>query len=230
MIKATLLTLLSASLCMPAFAGDEDAKRAEREAELRRMREKETQRANESAQYAGDMEGLERKFGWAKEDLKNQYNDLIEKRKASARAWKEAAAQLGRAQDYDQVHAIKIPAYQAGAIAQLAELELRAAGSERYWQSSADKAGSESAKQAARKLIENQKKIIEANREKLIKEHQLRELERTRNELEDAFQQECDKARRKDQEEHNHKPDRKPEPRPEPKPEHRPEPPKIRIE
>lgn len=236
MIKSTLLSILAVSLCLPALAEDDAAKRAEREAELRRMREKESQRANEAAQYAGDMESLERKFGWAKEDLRDQYNDLIEKRRAAAGAWKEAAQKLSRANDYDQVHALKITAYQAGAIAQLAELELRAAGSERSWNSSAEKANSEAAKQAARKLIENQKKMVDATRDKLIKEHQLRELERSRNELEDEFQKQCDNARRKetDQRDKGRKPEprheHRPEPpKPEPQPEHR-DPPKIRIE
>ena len=221
MIKPTLITLLSVSLFLPALGGDEDRKRAEREAELRHMRDKESGRAMEAAQHFGNIAKYEERYGWAKEDFKFEFDGLLAKRKAAGRAWQEAAERLKRAGDWQDVHAIKMAAYRADAIAYLAERELKAQGSERQWMRDADKAGTEEAAKVARAMIENQRKMIEVLRAKLAREHELRELEHKHHLLERAQREQHEKARRQHEEKH------RPEPKPEPE---RRDPPKIRIE
>lgn len=222
MFKTALISLLSLSLCLPAIAGDEDRKRAEREAELRRMREKESSRAMEAAEHFGNIEKYAERYAWAKEEFKFEFDGLMAKRKAASRAWQQAAERLKRANDWRDVHAIKMSAYQADAVAYLAERELKAHGSENHWSKTAERLDTPEAKQAAKALIENERKMIEATRQKLAREHELRELEFKHHQLERAMEEEHEKKHRKEREQHDHKP--------EPKPEHNPGPPKIRIE
>ena len=86
----------------------------------------------------------------------------------------------------DQISALKIAAYQAGAEAYLEELELRAAGSKKRWEESAEKIGTEAAKKAARDLIENSRNTIEVHKAKMLREHQLRGLAWQKHEFENA--------------------------------------------
>jgi len=222
MKKPILLSLLTALLCLPALAGTGDEDR------MKEARDKEVRRANEAASYVAVDQRFEEKYAWAKQDFPDQYRKMIDKRREAERAWKEAAGRLSRAKDYPEIDAIKIPAHQAAAIAYLAELELKAAASEKRWLASAEKSGSETARKASRALIENQRLSLEATKEKYIQENQLRELAKQRNELERMLDEEYNKMRRQEEDKRrkpddHHRPDNKPEPS-------KPEPPKIRIE
>lgn len=114
-------------------------------------------------------------------------------------------------------------------MAYLAEMELKAASAERNWLRSAEKSGSETARKAARALIENQQQTYVATREKYVRENELRELAKQRSDLEAILEEESDKAKSRE-EDKRRKPDERRE-REEKKPEpEKPSPPKIRIE
>lgn len=223
MKTTALIALTTAALCLPVLAG------ADEEARLQQARDKEMKRAMESAEYAAVDKRFEEKYGWAKEDFPDHHRKLVEKRRDAERAWKEAAGRMGRARDYDEIQTCKIPAYQASAMAHLAEMELKAASAERNWLRSAEKSGSETARKAARALVDNEKQTFEATREKYIRENKLRELAKQRSELEAILEEEYDKTKRRE-EDKRRKPDERrerEEKRPEPE---KPSPPKIRIE
>ena len=231
MIRFFLTTTLATALCLPALA-DVDHR-------TKREREKAAGRCMERSKSFGNMEDFEKKFGWAKEHFGHQRHKLMEKRKAASAAWKEAAGKIKHAQNMDQVEALKIAAYQAGAAAYLEELELRAAGSERRWKDSADKIGTETAKQAVRELIENQRNTIEVHKAKMLREHQLRGLAWQKHEQESILNAEYRKMREKEEQAKrkptrkpsntNGTPLKKPQERPAAKPKE-PEKPKFRIE
>ena len=224
----TLITILTASLCLTAF-GEVDHR-------LKRDREKEAGRCMERANWHGNAEEFEKKFGWAKKDFGHQLHGLREKRMAASRAWKEAAAKIKHAENHAQIDAVKMAAYQAGAEAYLAELELKADSSEKKWKESAEKIGTREAEQAARQLIENQRNTIEVHKAKMLREHQLRQLAWQKHELGTALEKEYHEMRQKEEQARNK--GRKPSNtngRPLKKPDHdkpaaRPDPPKIRIE
>ena len=227
MIKHALITVFAAALCLPALA--------EVDHRTKREREKEAGRCMERSRSLANMEEFEKKFGWSKENFGHQRHTLMEKRKAASRAWKEAAEKIKHAQNMDQVNALKIGAYQASAEAYLAELELKADGSEKRWKDSADKIGTETAKQAVRELIENQKNVIEVHKAKMLREHQLRGLAWQKHEQENILEAEYRKMREKEEQARNNgrKPSNtngRPLKKPDIQPAARPEPPKIRIE
>lgn len=93
MKTATLIALISATLCLPALAGADD------EARMKTAREKEMSRAAETAEDVSVGKRFEEKYGWAKEDFPAQYRKLEEKRREAERAWKEAAGHIARARD-----------------------------------------------------------------------------------------------------------------------------------
>ena len=191
----------------------------------------------ERANWHSNAEEFEKKFGWAKKDFGHQLHGLREKRMAASRAWKEAAAKIKHAQNQTQIDAIKMAAYQAGAEAYLAELELKADSSEKRWKESAEKIGTREAEKAARELMENQRNTIEVHKAKMLREHQLRQLAWQKHELGNVLEGEYRKAREKEEHARNNN-GRKPSNtyrRPLKKPDHdkpaaKPEPPRIRIE
>jgi len=192
----TRISILAGLLCLPVMAGDD----GRQEEWMKELRAKEAKRAVEAAQYVGNIEELEKKYGWLKENDREKYDDMINKSKAAAREWQRVAEQVGRARDQEEISALKLPAYRAGAIAELARLELKAAGSEREWKRSAEKSGSDEVERLARKLIENQRRTIETTTEKLVREHQLRELALERGQLEKEMREQYEKARNKERE------------------------------
>ena len=227
MKKPILITILAASLCLPALAEVDHRVKADREKESRRCMERSKNLVN--------MEEFEKKFGWSKEHFGNQRHKLLEKRKAASRAWKEAGEKIKHAQNHDQIDALKIAAYQAGAEAYLAELELRADGAEKRWMGTAEKVGTEAAKKAARDLVENQRLVMEVTKSKMLSEHHLRGLAWQKHEHENILNGEYRKAREKEEQARNkgRKPSNtngRPIRKPDPKPAAKPEPPKIRIE
>ena len=229
MKKSIITTILTAALCLPALAEVDHRVKADREKESRRCMEK--------VKWFSSEEEFEKKFGWAKKDFGHQLHGLREKRMAASRAWKDAAEKIKHAQNHAQIDALKIAAHQAGGEAYLAELELKAAGSERRWKADAEKIGTGEAKDAARALIEQQRLIIEVTKNKILSEHHLRGLAWQKHEKESILKGEYAKMREKE-EQARRKPGRKPSNtngRPLRKPDHdkpaaRPDPPKIRIE
>lgn len=181
-----LLAITVAALCLPAMAEDD---------RIKRDRAKEMRRAEDAAAYVSVNERFLEKFKWAKEDYPDHYRKLVEKKQEAEKAWKDAARRMQRAKNHDQFNACKIPAYQAGAMAYLAEMELKAEASEKRWLSSAEKLGTEIARKASRSLIENQRQAYEATKQKMIYENQLRELAWQRSELEDLLEGESRKMR-----------------------------------
>ncbi len=227
MIKPAFVSLLAASLCLPALAEVDHRVKSDRERDSRRCMER--------AKELSNMEAFEKKFGWSKEHFGHQRHKLLEKRKAASMAWKDTAEKLKHAQNHAQIDALKIAAYQASAEAYLAELELRADSSEKKWKGTAEKVGTETAKKAARDLIENQRNAIEVHKAKMMREHQLRGLAWQKHEQENILEAEYKKMREQEEQARNkgRKPSNtngRPLKKPDPKPAAKPEPPKIRIE
>ncbi len=187
--------IIAGLLSLPAQAGDDDKRHEEY---MKRVREKEVGRANEAAKDLGDMEDLEKRYGWLKENHGDKYDEYKEKRKVAAQDWREVAKRIGRAKNTEEVDVIKMSAYKSNAIAELARLELRAAGSEANWLKSAEKTDSGAAKRAARALIDNQRSMIEVTKQKLISEQRLRELSIERQKLEGEMRDEYEKSREKE--------------------------------
>lgn len=224
MKRISLLVVSSLLLGLPALAVSDD------EARRKAAREKEVERAGVSAQNLAIDRRFEEKYAWAKEDFPDHYRKLVDKRREAQQAWQNAARCMQGAQDHDQLNACKIPAYQASALAHLAEMELKGQSAQRRWLSSAEKAGSEVARKASWALIENQKQTYEATRENYLRENQLRELSKQQAELEKLLDEEYEKAtRREEATRRKPEPQRTREKKPVAKPE-QPAPPKIQIE
>lgn len=227
MIQKTILTLVACAISLPALAEEKvDPK-------VMRDREREAGRCMERAEKFSDMEEFEKRFGWSKEHFGHQRHKLLEKRKAASREWKEAAAKIKQARNHDQINVLKIPAYQAGGEAYLAELELRADSSEKRWKAMAEKLDSDAADKAVRELLENQRHTIEVTKAKIMREQQLRKLAWRKYELSEVLEGEEKKAqdkgddRRRKPSNTKGRPLKKPEVKPEPE---RKDPPKLLIE
>lgn len=187
-----LIIALCGLVVLPAHAGDDDKRHEEW---MKEAREKEMRRAQEAAKEQGDMEGMEKKYGWMKEKYGEQYQDYTKKRKAAAEEWSNVAKRISRANNYEEINALKMPAQRADAIAELSRLELRAASAEENWMKTAEKADTGSAKRVAKALAENQREIIQVTKQKMISEQRLRELSVQHDKLEQEMRGEYEKAR-----------------------------------
>ena len=217
MFRSTCLIILSSILCLPALA--------EVDARFRRERDKEFNRCMERAEEFGNVEAFEKRWDWAKENFGHQLHDVREKRRAAAKAWKDAANGIKHAQNHHHIDGIKIAAFQAGSAAYIAELELRSAGMKKRWNDTAEKIDTDAARKAAKDLIENQRLYVEVAKNKALNEQHLRGLDWQRQEKLKALEAEEEKERCKSNT--TGRPTKKPA---KDKPAARPDPPKLLIE
>lgn len=214
-MKIPPFILIVACLYQPLVAGSSE----DRAEEIKRMRTKESTRAKETADLAEDREGFEKRYGWIKETSPTLFSAAMEKQLMAAKAWRKASEELANADGYDQVNAIKLPAYEAEAAAEIARLELKAAGAEREWKRNAEKSGSREVSAIAEQMIQNQKNIIQTTRQHQASQRMLRQLEIERMQLDKKMREAQDQARKpqekreeKDKRDEGHDHNRKPAP------------------
>lgn len=200
-MKMKSFALIAACLCQPLLAGTP----AEKENEIKRMREKEQHRASEAAAIFANREDFEKKYESMKEDFPTQFAAAVEKRQLAAKAWKAAADGIAGANSYEQLYMLKAPAYDAEGAAELARLELKAAAAEREWKRSAEKSDSRQVTAAAEQLIQNQKAFMQASRQNLTNQKALRQLEIQRSILDRQMRNLYESARRDQQEKREEK-------------------------
>lgn len=191
-MKPILTLLTTLIVCQPLLAGSP----ADREEEMRRAREKESGRAKEMAMMHSNQEEFANRYGHLKEDFTDLYAKAAEKRRQAAAAWQNAAKGISSCSgSYDQISALKLPAYTAEAEAELARLELKAAATEREWKRTVEKAGSRDVEAAAQELIRNQREMIQKTREQMSVQRALRQLEIDRNKLEQKMRESYEKSK-----------------------------------
>lgn len=190
-MKIRTLVLLAACLSQPALAGPP----ADKDNETMRMREKESGRALEAAKLFEDKEDFTEKYKHLKESDPGLFAAALEKRLLAAKAWQTAAAGLAKIDNYDQINVWKAPAYDAEEVAEIARMELRAAGAEREWKNALEKYKSREVEALAGQLIQNQRSIIQATKQRMLSQRQLRQLEIERSRLSNQLREMQDKAR-----------------------------------
>lgn len=192
-IKA--LVLLSALLTQPAWAGSP----SEIESETRRLREKESGRAREMAQSLGDREDFDEKYKPFKESDPELFSAALEKRQLAAKAWQTAAEALTKVNSYEEANSVKAAAQDAEDVAEIARMEMRAAGAEKEWKRIAEKYKSRESEALAGQLIQNQRNLIQTTKQRMLSQKQLRQLEIERNQLNAKIREMQDHAREKEQ-------------------------------
>jgi hypothetical protein len=193
--------MLSAFLIQPLLAGTP----AEREEEIRRMREKEAERAKIAAQSFSDQESFVKKYETLKESEPRLFADAMEKRLLAAKAWTAVASGVGTVDGYEQLTALKMPAYDAEAVAEIARMEMKAAYSEKDWKRNAEKSDSKDASALAEQMIQNQRAVIQATKQKYSSERLLRQLEIDRTQIEKKMRDAYEQSKRKEQEKRERK-------------------------
>ena len=122
-MKMRTFALITACLCQHLHADPA----SDKEKEIQRMQEKESLRARETADTLADREAFEKRYGSLKTDNASLFAQAFEKQQLAAKAWRTAADGISRATSYDQMNALRIPAYDADGAAEIARLELKAA-------------------------------------------------------------------------------------------------------
>lgn len=184
--------MITVCLCQSLLAGSP----ADREDEMKRAREKEAGRARDAAENFGNLQDFEKKYESLKENYPAQFAAAVEKRRQAANAWQTAANGIASANSYEQISALKMPAYDAEGGAELARLEMKAAAAEKEWKSSAEKSGSREVAAAAEQMIQNQKAIIQATRQNMSSQRALRQLEIERSNLDQKMRSSYESAKR----------------------------------
>jgi len=200
-MKIKTFALITACLCQHLHADPA----ADKEKEIQRMQEKESLRARETADSLSDRETFEKRYGWLKNDNASLFAQAFEKQQLAAKAWRTAADGMSRATGNDQINALKIPAYDADAAAEIARLELKAAASEKDWKRSAEKYKSKNVESLSAQLMQNQKTLIQTTKQHMASQKLLRQLEVERIQLDKKMRDACDNARRAEQEERDKK-------------------------
>ncbi len=195
-MEMRIFAMIAACLCQSLLAGSP----ADKEDEMKRVREKEANRAKEIAVNFANQEDFEKKYESIKEDFPTQFAAAVEKRRLAAKAWQAVADGIAGANSYDQISALRMPAYDAEGGAELARLELKAAAAEREWKKSAEKSDSREVATAAEQLIQNQKAIIQATRQNMVSQRALRQLEIERSNLDKKMRDSYERAKRDQQE------------------------------
>lgn len=172
-MKHLIATLVALVLCLPAFAGGKE----EQEEWMKKMREKEAQRAAEMARMNSNDEHMAKKYGHLKESHPEKYEAMMQARKRAAEAWKKVGDAAKKAEGHEQIQEMKTPAYDAQEAAAMAHLEMTSAEAISRWKHMADKADSEEAKALAAKLVANQKMVVEVQRTRMEAQKKLRQLE-----------------------------------------------------
>ncbi len=190
-MKIKTIVLLAACLTQPALAGSP----AEKDNETKRMREKESGRALEAAKMLDDKEDFTDKYEHLKESDPGLFATALEKRLLAAKAWQTAAAGLAKIDSYDQINAWKAPAYDAEEVAEIARMELRAAGAEKEWKRAVERYKSREFETLAGQLVQNQRAIIQTTKQRMLSQRQLRQLEIERSQLSNTMREMQDKAR-----------------------------------
>lgn len=200
-MEMRIFAMITACLCQSLFAGSP----ADKEDEMKRMREKEAGRAKEIAVNFANQEDFEKKYESIKEDFPSQFAAAVEKRRLAAKAWQAVADGIAGVNSYDQINALRMPAYDAEGSAELARLELKAAAAEREWKKTAEKSDSREVATAAEQLIQNQKAIILATRQNLISQRALRQLEIERSNLDKKMRDSYENSKRDQQQKRDDK-------------------------
>ena len=200
-MKMRIFALIATCLCQHLHADPA----ADKENEIRRMQEKEAGRARETADILADREAFEKRYGSIKTDNASLFAQAAEKQQLAAKAWRTAADGISRATSYDQMNALRIPAYDADAAAEIAKLELRVAASEKDWKRSAEKYKSREVEAISAQLIQNQKTLIQTTKQHMASQKLLRQLEVERAQLDKKMRDACENARRAEQEERDKK-------------------------
>jgi hypothetical protein len=196
-----ILLLIAALFFQPLLADSA----SDKEDEMNRAREKEAGRARDTAAKFADQESFTKSYEYLKKANSFQFASALEKRKAASKAWQAVADGMGKANTYDQISALKAPAYDAEAIAELARLELRAAGSEKEWKKTVDKSGSKEVAAAAALLLQNQNTFIQTTKQYMASQKALRQIEIERNSLEKKMR-EAYEASKQQKSDNNKKP------------------------
>jgi fructose-specific phosphotransferase system component IIB len=202
-----MILLTAAILSQPLSAGSAE----ERELEMKRVREKEAGRAKTVSDEFADRESFEKKYGYLKEDNARLFEATLEKRQLAAKAWRNTIDGIARAEGYEQINVVKMPAYQAEAAAEIARLEMKAAASEKEWKKSAEKSGSRDVAAISLQLILNQKAMILATKQHMESQRLLRQLDIDRIQLEKKMRDANENAKRAQNTDKSDK-DRKPAP------------------
>lgn len=100
---------------------------------------------------------------------------------------------------YEQVAAVKAPAQDAEEAAEITRMEMKAAGSEREWKRTLEKYKSREFEALIGQLVQNQRSNIQASKQRMMSQKQLRQLEIERNQLSAKLREMQDKAREEEQ-------------------------------
>lgn len=193
-MKIRTIVWLAACLSQPVLAGSP----SDKDNETKRIRKKESGLALKAAKIFEDKDDFTEKYKHLKESEPGLFAAALEKRLLAAKAWQTAAAGLAKIENYDQSNVWKAPAYDAEEVAEIARMELRAAGAEREWNNAVDKYKSPKFAALARQLVQNQRAIIQSTKQRMLSQKQLRQLEIERSRLSNQLREMQDKARKEE--------------------------------
>jgi hypothetical protein len=198
-MKIRTLALLTACLAQPLLADTP----SDKDNETKRMREKESARAREAAAGFADKADFTEKYEQLKESEPGLFAEALDKRLLAAKAWQNAAEAFTKIDSSDQIGAVKAPAHDAEEVAEIARMEMRAAAAEKEWKRTAEKYKSRELEQLAGQLIQNQRNIIQATKQRMMGQRQLRQLEIERGHLSTKLRELQDEAREEDADKKN---------------------------